>query len=302
MKTVLLLAALLITYCPLAWSGSGRVGFTIAFQGIETDLSIIASTVMPTDYLAVRTSAVARTEHGTLTHTSAGWQWHAPATPGHYSITFHQSGEQILLQVFVLTPFDNTDQDTLQGFPIGNYQQELFRGLSTYSVPKGFIHFTDNLTGIQVSPNFSINQFVSKQKPEHGETFLLVLPAMLIKLEALLEAANNRGWRASTLYIMSGFRTPYYNKVIGNTTTTSRHLYGGAADVWIDGDEDGLMDDLNDDGKIDQEDAVTLANLAESLAAEGGRNWPAGGLGIYNATPAHGPFIHIDARGYRARW
>jgi hypothetical protein len=27
-----------------------------------------------------------------------------------------------------------------------------------------------------------------------------------------------------------------------------------------------------------------------------------GGCGVYIATSAHGPFVHIDARGYRARW
>jgi hypothetical protein len=27
-----------------------------------------------------------------------------------------------------------------------------------------------------------------------------------------------------------------------------------------------------------------------------------GGAGVYPATSAHGPFIHIDTRGYRARW
>ena len=27
-----------------------------------------------------------------------------------------------------------------------------------------------------------------------------------------------------------------------------------------------------------------------------------GGLAAYDATTAHGPFVHIDLRGYRARW
>jgi uncharacterized protein YcbK (DUF882 family) len=27
-----------------------------------------------------------------------------------------------------------------------------------------------------------------------------------------------------------------------------------------------------------------------------------GGLGIYGSTSAHGPFIHVDVRGTRARW
>ena len=27
-----------------------------------------------------------------------------------------------------------------------------------------------------------------------------------------------------------------------------------------------------------------------------------GGLGHYGSTQSHGPFVHIDSRGYRARW
>jgi hypothetical protein len=27
-----------------------------------------------------------------------------------------------------------------------------------------------------------------------------------------------------------------------------------------------------------------------------------GGLGLYQANRAHGPFVHVDVRGYPARW
>jgi hypothetical protein len=27
-----------------------------------------------------------------------------------------------------------------------------------------------------------------------------------------------------------------------------------------------------------------------------------GGVGVYRGTRAHGPFAHIDVRGWRARW
>lgn len=303
MKLVTLFSCLLAVCSSAALGNSNRADFTIAFHDIETDLKIITTSVMPEEYLPVQTSASALALQGSLRKTESGWEWQAPASPGHYNISFQQADQEILLRVFVLTPFTNGEQEALQGFTIGSYQKELFRGLPTYSAPRGFINVTDDLAGLQVSPSFSINQFVSKQQPGHDDaTYLLVLPSMLIKLETLLEAANEKGWRAPTLYVMSGFRTPFYNRAIGNNTTTSRHLYGGAADVWIDGDEDGLMDDLNGDGRIDRQDALTLASLAESLASRGGRNWPPGGIGIYDSTPAHGPFVHIDSRGYRARW
>ena len=60
------------------------------------------------------------------------------------------------------------------------------------------------------------------------------------------------------------------------------------------------MDDLNGDGRVDINDAHILAAAADSVE----RQHPelVGGIGIYPATGAHGPFVHIDARGTRARW
>ncbi|MCB1672936.1 MAG: D-Ala-D-Ala carboxypeptidase family metallohydrolase [Gammaproteobacteria bacterium] len=302
MKLLPLITCVLFGFSSLALADSKRVDFTIAFQEVETNLGIITTSVMPSDRLTITTLADARSESGTLARIKDGWEWQAPATPGHYPVTFEYLSEKIVLQVFVLTPFKNGEEDSLDGFRIGSYVKELFRGLATYSPPRGFVSLAYAPPELAVSPSFTVSQFISKQQPDHGPGYLLVLPAMLIKLETLLEAANQNGWSAPTLYVMSGFRTPYYNRSIGNNTSTSRHLYGGAADVWIDGDGDGQMDDLNADGQITRDDAVILASLAESLALKGGRDWPVGGIGIYDATAYHGPFVHIDARGYRARW
>jgi hypothetical protein len=61
------------------------------------------------------------------------------------------------------------------------------------------------------------------------------------------------------------------------------------------------MDDLNRDGRIDRHDAAYLASLADEVEAE----FPelTGGVGIYSPRAgAHAGFVHIDARGNRARW
>ena len=281
---------------------SKRVDFTIAFQGLETDLRIITSAVAPGEALRIRTLAQARASHGKLRRDGGHWVWQAPVEPGRYQLLFAHNQQVQTLNLFVLTPFSNGEQDELNGYRIGRYASELFRGLSSYSAPTGFIDLAHGPADLQISPSFTLEQFICKQQPGHDPTYLLIRPALLIKLETLLEAANARGWQASTFHVMSGFRTPHYNRSIGNITRTSRHLYGGAADIWIDNDGDGDMDDLNGDGRIDRNDARALARLAEQLARQGGRNWPSGGLGTYGSTPYHGPNVHIDARGYRARW
>lgn len=280
---------------------NGRVGFTVRYQGIESDMSVMTATVMPGAELRLRTVAAASSPSGRLKKTGDGWIWTAGPKPGRAELVLSHRGEQMLLNVFVLTPFRNGDK-YLNGFRVGDYDRTPFRGLSTYAVPRGLINLAHGPADLRVSPHFRLGQFVSKQQPGHRPAYLLVRPSMLLKLERLLEAANRKGWRADTFHIMSGFRTPFYNRAIGNRTSSSRHLYGGAADIWIDGDGDGQMDDLNGDGRIDKDDARVLAALAESLARRGGPGWPPGGIGVYGANAAHGPFVHIDSRGYRARW
>jgi len=279
-----------------------RLGFTASFAGVTSDLSTLMTTVMPSGTVEIKTAALPSISEGRLTYTGDSWLWTAPETPGRYEMTLTHEGESMTLQIFVLTPFKNTQQSELNGYKVGAYRRTLFKGMSNYAAPKGFIDLSSGPKDLKISPHFTLGQFICKQQPGHDPTYLLVLPETLIKLETRLEAANAKGWRADTFHVMSGFRTPHYNRSIGNRTTSSRHLYGGAADIWLDGDGDGRMDDLNGDGKITKDDARTLAKLAESLAAKGGRNWPSGGVGVYGPNAARGPFIHIDSRGYKARW
>jgi len=101
---------------------------------------------------------------------------------------------------------------------------------------------------------------------------------------------------------MSGYRTPYYNKLIGNVAY-SRHLWGGAVDFFIDEDPcDGMMDDLNGDGRFNYKDAAILSDIIEDISDKYWYSRFLGGLGWYRKTVSHGPFVHVDVRGHRARW
>ncbi len=281
---------------------AARVGFTIGFQGVASDLAIITGTAMPDGHVQFATTAKAIADKGTLEKTSAGWRWQAPAKPGLATLTFTQAGQTITAHMFVLTPWTNGKTKDLNGYKIGAYAKQPFRGLESYKAPTGFIEITAATQNIQISPHFTLGQFKCKQQPGHVPSYLLVHPGTLLKLERLLEAANKKGWHAETFTVMSGFRTPHYNHAIGNHTTSSRHLFGGAADIFIDADGDGQMDDLNGDGRSNKADAAALAKLAEGLAGTDPRAWPPGGLAPYAANAAHGPFVHVDVRGYRARW
>jgi hypothetical protein len=77
-------------------------------------------------------------------------------------------------------------------------------------------------------------------------------------------------------------------------------MFGDAADIFVDDDGDGWMDDLNGDGRVDIEDAKVILRSVDRVERE--HPELVGGAGIYAASGGHGPFIHIDTRGYRARW
>jgi len=286
----------------LAPSSTTRVEFDIAYQNVSSDLSINSATVMPGEMLEIETNANLTVGTGEMSRDADGWIWTAPDTPGHHQLYFQSGGETALLNVFVLTPFENGEDVSLDGYRVGEYNPVPLRGMERYVPPTGFIEMLPGMEDIQIAPHFRLGQFICKQQPGHDPTFLLVDPHMLLKLETLLTAANDRGWEADTFFVMSGFRTPFYNAAIGNTTTSSRHLFGDAADIYIDQDGDGVMDDLNGDGRITREDAAELAALAAEIADSGSDHWHSGGIGIYSANAVHGPFIHVDARGYRARW
>jgi uncharacterized protein YcbK (DUF882 family) len=102
---------------------------------------------------------------------------------------------------------------------------------------------------------------------------------------------------------MSGFRHPSYNQRgvgKGGRARDSRHQFGDAADVYIDNDRNGRMDDLNRDGRVNTADVRVIEDAVRRV--EQRHPELLGGLGLYKSTSSHGPFAHIDTRGTRARW
>jgi hypothetical protein len=236
------------------------------------------------------------------------WTWDAPAAPGVHRLRFVEAAtkREILLNAFVMHRLE-PGAEKVGGYLLGKYPQtpatragNAGPNAGAYQPPRGFVEVTAANRDVLVSPHFTLGQFVCKQGTGWPK-FVALREPLLLKLEALLEAANQRGWKARTFHVMSGYRTPAYNKGLQNVGL-SRHLYGDAADVFIDDDGNGAMDDLNRDGRVDRADAVALHDLFAEVEATPSLAPYIGGLGIYPATAAHGPYVHVDARGFRARW
>ena len=234
-------------------------------------------------------------ERVTLQALDRTWTWTAPLTPGFYPISV-VSGDQrdsIRIQAFVLVPRSRMKGEYLNGYRIGRYSERALRGLAIYRPPVGFVEVTRDNENTFVSPHFQLKQFICKQSGSYPK-YIVLNDALVQRLEQLLALANESGYRAGTFHVMSGYRTPAYNRSLGNVVY-SRHTFGSAADIFIDEDGDGRMDDLNRDGRSDARDAEVLYRLFEATQESDG-------MGKYDATRAHGPFVHVDLRDRRARW
>jgi hypothetical protein len=209
-------------------------------------------------------------------------------------------GRELTLTLVNVVPYDAMKKGRLEGYRVGEYAPG-FRGLDSYERPKGFIRLAANNSGMRVSDHYRMSDFQCKLD---GTTkFLILRTEALVKLEILQhELETKHGLDFSRFTIMSGYRTPYYNAKIGNETGLSRHLYGDAMDIYIDDDRNGAMDDVNRDGRVDTSDARFLLRVAESIDESEQWGWLKGGAGVYHANSAHGPYLHVDARGYVARW
>ncbi|HEX7809446.1 MAG TPA: D-Ala-D-Ala carboxypeptidase family metallohydrolase [Thermoanaerobaculia bacterium] len=207
----------------------------------------------------------------------------------------------LTLTLVELVPYDAMQNGKLDGYRVGEYQAVPLKGLEQYERPKGFIRLGTTNADLLVSDHYRMRDFQCKLD---GDTKYLVLRTdALVKLEILQhELQTSHGLDFDRFTVMSGYRTPYYNARIGNETSYSRHLYGDAMDIYIDMDRNGSMDDVNRDGRIDTADARFILRVAERIDESPEWSWLKGGAGVYHANAAHGPYIHIDARGYVARW
>jgi hypothetical protein len=172
-----------------------------------------------------------------------------------------------------------------------------------YAPPAGFISVTSENQATAVSKHFRLQDFLTHDQQAVWPKVLVLRLLLVDKLELISAALAARGL-PDRLHVMSGFRTPQYNALgvgaKGGRATGSRHMYGDAADVFVDADGDDRMDDLDGDGRVTVRDARLLLEVAEGV--EWAHPELVGGLSAYPATSAHGPFVHVDTRGTRARW
>jgi hypothetical protein len=226
----------------------------------------------------------------------------AVRNPGVYALPDSAADQPI--SFITLLPFDTKVKGTVGSYRIGYWPEERGRLRNeAYENPDGFVVVTPENQDLQVSEHFRLRDFLTHDQQNVWPKYLVLSPRLVDKLELVMSDLEQHGISTKGVHVMSGFRTPNYNANGGETAgraDLSRHMFGDASDIYIDNDGNGVMDDLNHDGKIDINDSRVILEAEERVE----KAYPEliGGGGLYRAAPGHGPFIHIDTRGYRARW
>lgn len=232
----------------------------------------------------------------------AAWVWTAPPEPGRHALVVRKAGgDSVAMNVFVMVPASAVVDGRIGSYRIGTYPRRPLKAIAFYRNPGGFVRVDSAAAATPVSPHFTLGQFLCKQS-QGFPSYLVLRERLVLKLEAVLEEVNRQGYPAGGFHVMSGFRTPYYNKRLGNVKH-SAHQWGGAADVFIDENPaDGMMDDLNGDGRSDGKDSRILFRIVDRMSLNRYYLPYLGGIGHYSRNRNHGPFVHVDVRGFRAIW
>lgn len=220
----------------------------------------------------------------------------APPAPGFYQLAVVNAGVRRVLSdltLAVLVPFDAKDGPVLDGYRIGTFRAER-RGADDERRPEGFVRVEPAYADVPVTKHLRLGDFLTRDSQKVWPRYAAIDPRVLDKLELVIDAL--RELRADSgnvqleIDVHSAFRTPLYNNR-NRFARDSRHMYGDALDVAID---------ANGDGRITRSDARLVAEAVERTE----RRHPdlVGGMGLYTSTKYNQAFVHIDARGTRARW
>lgn len=308
-KKKVLAILLLFTTLSIAAFESNRLSFELIIEKEATNLNRFFYPALPGDTIVL--SVISKHPGSIILQSNVGkikdikpnhWEYIAPLSKGDYTliITDEISHETMTVTIIVMVAASKQKGEYLNGYRIGSYPTVTYKNRNKYKVPDGFIEVTEANKDLFITPHFQLKQFLCKQSSGWPK-YIVLSPRLLIKLEHLLLEINKMGILSNSLFIMSGYRTPYYNTSIGNVQF-SRHVFGDAADVYVDENGDSSFDDLNKDGKINMSDAEIIYKIVSEMDNDPELAHLLGGMGKYNKNARHTFFIHVDTRGYKARW
>ena len=220
----------------------------------------------------------------------------APYKPGFYRLALVR-GDQLRiidgLTLAVLVPFKEKEGTMLNGYRIGTYLAEKLAG--NQDPPAGFLEITERDVNLPISKHLRVGDFLTHDNQQTWPRYAAVSPRLLDKLELVISEImrwhGSAAPRSLALDVHSGFRSPEHNSRIRRAARDSQHQYGDAADLILD---------ANGDGKLTSLDSRLVGLAVEIVELK--HPELVGGLGVYTSGHARTTYVHIDARGKRARW
>jgi uncharacterized protein YcbK (DUF882 family) len=274
-------------------SGEVKLLFSKPGQRVEFPLAVAGDP----SALSYEWTSLRGTETGFVTQPIEGAEVRAPVLPGFYFLTLVRGQDRQIIRepvVAVMRPFEEKSGATLNGYRIGTYLAERFRGKE--ETPEGFLEVYPQHLDLAVSKHLRLRHFVTHDdQAEVWPKYVALNPRLLDKLELVFAELERSRELADVeqleLDVHSGFRTPGHNRRVTGAARDSRHQYGDAADVVVD---------ANGNGRFDRTDYRLVVAAVEQVE----RTHPdlAGGLGIYTSRRFSKPYVHIDARGRKSRW
>jgi hypothetical protein len=281
--------------------GLSAAPLALEVRGHPVQMAVFSLFMQPGEQLRLGVGNGVSAEAGgvTVTPVQGGLELVAPQVHGLYPVRLLRGAEEALLNVWVSIPGERLEGEYLNGYRIGSYPPPRSQR-PNYEPPAGFFEVTADNVDTRLTPHFTLRQFVCKQASDYPK-YVVIQEGLLVMLEGLLAEVRSQGFDIETFGVISGYRTPYYNHRIGNVPY-SRHVYGDAFDFFIDEDGDGRMDDIDSDGMRNEKDIQRFFAIVDSFMRRPENKRFLGGIGKYNKTRRHGGFIHVDTRGYQARW
>lgn len=220
----------------------------------------------------------------------------APVKAGFYRLALVRDDQHRIvdgLTLAVLVPFKEKEGTMLNGYRIGTYLAEKIAGNQT--PPEGFLEINEHDVDLPISKHLKVGDFLNHDDQLGWPRYAAVSPRLLDKLELIIAEITRWHGTESPLSLAfdvhSGFRAPAHNSRIARAARDSQHQYGDAADVIMD---------ANGDGKYTALDSRLVGLAAEIVELK--HPELVGGLGIYTSGHSRTTYVHIDARGTRARW
>jgi uncharacterized protein YcbK (DUF882 family) len=227
---------------------------------------------------------------------------HAVRTPGVRRVDTGIRGNAGSFAFITLAPWRQKVGTHINGYHVGYWPGEFRVTTDRYENPEGFIEVTPDNVDTPLSTHFRLRDFITRDQQHVWPKYVVLREELLDKLELMLNAMQSFGVPTHHVVVLSGFRSPQYNArgASEGMARSSRHQFGDAADLIIDADRDGRMDDLNQDGRVTFADLQVVDRAIQLIE----RQYPelVGGLGLYHEMGPSGPFAHVDVRGTRARW